>query len=187
MATLIIREGENHFNRMICMHPGGEMETYDKRHLFRLSDEYKIFDAGTSKKIFRVGGWKILPIICYDLRFPVWSKSFYSHGEYAYDLLVCLANWPASRAHIWKTLITARGIENQAYAAGVNRIGNDGNSTWHSGDSMVTDAKGNTIVAAEPGKEFLKTVTLSALDLKLYRDSLTVGLDWDRFTIHLNG
>jgi omega-amidase len=184
MATLLICEGNGCYNRLVCMHPDGHFETYDKRHLFRLSEEYKIFKEGSHKLIIGVKGWKILPIICYDLRFPVWSKNTWSGGKYAYDLMVCLANWPASRSHAWKTLLVARAIENQACVAGVNRVGYDGNGTWHSGDSMAVDAKGNMVYAAREGIEAIETVTFSAGDLQLYRDSFTVGMDWDHFTIN---
>ena len=185
MATLLICERGECYNRLICMHPDGHLETYDKRHLFRLSEEYKIFKEGFQKLIVEVKGWKILPIICYDLRFPVWCKNTWSSGKYAYDLMVCLANWPAIRAYSWKTLMVARAIENQAFAAGVNRIGDDGHGVWHSGDSMVVDPKGLVAYAAMEGKEEIKTVVFSAGDLQLFRDSFTVGMDWDDFTINI--
>lgn len=184
MATLIIREGADYFNRLVCVFPDGRIETYDKRHLFRLLEEYKILKGGDRKTVITIKGWKIHPIICYDLRFPVWSKNTYSEGMYEYDLLVCLANWPNSRAHIWKTLLAARAIENQVYSVGVNRIGNDGHGTYHSGDSLVSDAKGQVIAAAGPGKEEIVEVTLSAQELRLYREAFTVGLDWDSFIIN---
>jgi predicted amidohydrolase len=184
MATLLISEDKECYNRLVCMYPEGNFETYDKRHLFRMSEESRIFKAGHRKLLVEVKGWKISPVICYDLRFPVWSKNTWKEGKYGYDLMVCLANWPASRAHIWKTLLMARAIENQTYVAGVNRIGDDGNSTRHSGDSMALDAKGNVMYAAEAGKEWVETVTFSAEDLALYRDSFTIGMDWDKFTIH---
>ncbi len=186
MATLIVRDGNDHFNRMVCAHPGGDLQTYDKRHLFRLSEEYRIFEAGKQKPFFNVKGWNIQPVICYDLRFPVWIKNTYSAGQYGYDLLVCLANWPSSRAHIWKTLLMARAIENQVYVAGVNRIGIDGHGTAHTGDSMVIDAKGKALSQAEAGKECVISVTLPAQELKIFRESMTVGLDWDHFTLDLN-
>ncbi len=184
MATLIIGVGNDYFNRLVCVFPDGRMETYDKRHLFRLVEEYKILKGGKQKALINIKGWNISPIICYDLRFPVWSKNTYQNGEYEYDLLVCLANWPNSRAHAWKTLLPARAIENQVYAIGVNRIGDDGNGTYHSVDSMVADARGQIIAAAEAGREEIVTVTLSAQDLRQYRDSFTVGLDWDSFIIN---
>ncbi|MCK9218812.1 MAG: amidohydrolase [Bacteroidales bacterium] len=186
MATLLIKEGDDHFNRLVCMAPDGTFQTYDKRHLFRLSEEYKIFKEGMKQLVVNVNGWKIHPVICYDLRFPVWCKNTYDEGEYGYDLLVCTANWPASRSNVWKTMLKARAMENQSFVAGVNRIGDDGNGTWHSGDSMVLDAKGNILWAAESGKEGIQTINLSATDLKIFRDSFTVGMDWDKFTINVN-
>jgi predicted amidohydrolase len=184
MATLMIAEENRYYNRLVCMHPDGNFQTYDKRHLFRLSEEYRIFEGGRQKRIIEVKGWKILPVICYDLRFPVWSKNTWCDGKYGYDLMVCLANWPASRSHVWKTLLVARAMENQACVAGVNRTGSDGFGAWHSGDSMAIDSKGKVVYAAEEGKEAIGTVTFSAGDLALFRDSFTVGMDWDHFTIN---
>jgi omega-amidase len=185
MATLLITEGGECYNRLICMHPDGKFDTYDKRHLFRLSEEYRIFKGGSKRLVVEVNGWKILPETCYDLRFPVWSKNTWSGGTYEYDLLVCLANWPSSRAHVWKTLLVARAMENQVCVAGVNRIGSDGHGTDHSGDSMAIDAKGFTQYAAPAGVEEIRTVEFSARDLALFRDSFTVGMDWDHFTINV--
>lgn len=186
MATLLVSDRNEYFNRLVCMHPGGNFETYDKRHLFRLSEEYRIFKGGQHKLITDIKGWKISPIICYDLRFPVWSKNTWSEGNYAYDLLVCLANWPACRAHVWKTLLLARAMENQVFVAGVNRVGSDGYGTGHAGDSLVADAKGKMLFTAREEAEESGTVTLSANDLALFRESFTVGMDWDLFTIHSN-
>jgi omega-amidase len=184
MATLIVKEENKFFNRMVCAFPDGHLETYDKRHLFRLVEEYKILKGGNKRTVISIKGWNIMPIICYDLRFPVWSKNTYKDGKYEYDLLVCLANWPNVRAHAWKTLLVGRAIDNQSYTIGLNRVGDDGNGIYHSGDSMVTDAKGQIVVAAEAGKEEIITVTLSAQELRQYRDSFTVGLDWDTFIIN---
>lgn len=185
MASLLICEDNECYNRLVCAYPDGHFEMYDKRHLFRLSEEYKIFKGGHQKLIVDVKGWKILPLICYDLRFPVWCKNTWCDGKYGYDLMVCLANWPASRAHAWKTLLVARAIENQAYVAGINRIGYDGHGTWHTGDSMAIDPKGTIVYAAVEGKEAIGTVTFSASGLQLFRDSFTVGMDWDNFTINV--
>ncbi len=183
MATLLICEGDGCYNRLVCMRPDGNFETYDKRHLFRLSEENRLFTAGNQPLVVEVNGWKISTIICYDLRFPVWSKNTWADGAYGYDLLVCLANWPESRSHVWKTLLAARAIENQAYGAGVNRIGTDGHGTGHSGDTMAIDAKGKVLYDAGEGMEEVKTIILSASELKLFRDSFTVGMDWDQFNI----
>ncbi|MEI6456247.1 MAG: amidohydrolase [bacterium] len=184
MATLLIEENQFYYNRLVAVFPDGTTQHYDKRHLFRLSEEYKIFKGGKDPLIIEVKGWKIRPLICYDLRFPVWSKNSYVKGEYAYDLLVYLANWPNNRSNVWKTLLSARAMENQACVAGLNRVGDDGFGTFHSGDSSVLDAKGQPLVAATPSKEEVISATLSGADLSLFRESFTLGLDWDKFTIH---
>ena len=186
MATLLIQEDGKFYNRLIAFYPDGNIASYDKRHLFRLSEEHKTFNRGEKQEIFEVKGWKILPIICYDLRFPVWSKNTWNNGIYGYDLMVCLANWPAIRSHVWKTLLVARALENQACVAGVNRIGHDGFGNWHSGNTMALNAKGAIAYAADEGVEVTGSATFSALDLKLFRDSHTLGMDWDHFTIDLN-
>ena len=183
MTTLMIMEKNHFFNRLIYVDPDGRIQTYNKRHLFRLSEEFKIIRGGQDKLLIDLKGWKISPLICYDLRFPVWSKNRYVNGRYEYDLLVYLANWPGSRSNVWKTLLTARAMENQSYVIGVNRIGMDGFETYHSGDSMILDPKGNFLFLGESGKEEIHTLVLSAEELKLFRDSFTVGMDWDRFTI----
>ncbi len=182
-GSLITEENGRYTNRLHFYFPDGSLEIYDKRHLFRLSEEYRIFSAGNRKKIVRYKGWKILPLVCYDLRFPVWSKNTYMDGEYGYDLLIYLANWPDSRADVWKSLLVARAIENQSYVAGVNRIGADGFGTWHSGGTMVSDAKGHIVAEAPGGIPSVETVSLSASHLALFRESFTVGMDWDQFTI----
>jgi omega-amidase len=181
-GSVMIREGKKVFNRLLFYLPDGTHFAYDKRHLFRLSEEYKLFSSGTSRQIISFRGWNILPLVCYDLRFPVWSKNAWNNGGYEYDLLLYVANWPSSRDHVWKTLLAARAIENQAYVAGVNRIGEDGNGTWHAGESRVVDAKGFSLWDGETGQEEVKTVTLSAEDLRLFREAFTVGMDWDPFT-----
>jgi predicted amidohydrolase len=123
-----------------------------------------------------------LPLVCYDLRFPVWSKNTYLNGKYEYDVLVYPSNWPRSRAHVWKSLLIARAIENQAYVIGANRIGADGYGTRHAGNSMVVDPKGN-ILAEASDKEKILQATLSMEELILFRESFKIGLDWDRFII----
>jgi predicted amidohydrolase len=184
MATLLILEEEGCYNRLVCMHPDGHHEIYDKRHLFRLSEEYRIFRGGEKQFITGIKGWNVAAIICYDLRFPVWCRNTWNDGKYGYDLLVCLANWPASRLHVWNTLLAARAIENQAYVAGVNRVGMDGHGTGHAGGSLVADPKGMTRYRAGEDEAHTETVVLSAADLEIFRESFTVGMDWDQFTIN---
>ncbi len=182
IGSLLIGEESNFYNRLICMFPDGTFQTYDKRHLFRLSEEYKVMRSGSRKIIVQKGEWHLLPLVCYDLRFPVWSKNNYHHGKYEYDLLVFSSNWPQSRAHVWKSLLIARAIENQAYVIGVNRIGADGFGTRHAGHSLVIDPKG--IILADAGdQEEVLHATLSMEELILFREAFKIGLDWDRFII----
>lgn len=182
LGSLLIKEEDNFYNRLVCMFPDGTFRTYDKRHLFRLSQEYKVIHPGKGKILVPVRDWNCLPLVCYDLRFPVWSKNTYRSGKYEYDLLVYPANWPKSRAHVWRTLLVARAIENQAYVAGVNRIGTDGYGTPHAGGSLVVDPRG-VIIAEGDDQERNIRATLSSGELALFRDTFTIGPDWDRFTI----
>ena len=183
MGSLLIAEEGHYFNRLVAMFPDGKSQHYDKRHLFRLSEEYRVFKGGNRRILITVKGWKILPLVCYDLRFPVWSRNRYLDGEYEYDLLVYVANWPKTRRHIWKSLLIARAIENQAYAAGVNRIGKDGHGTDHTGESLVSGPKGEIIFSAGQGRSCTATVTLEKEKLKQIRESFPIGPDWDRFTL----
>ena len=184
MGSLLIKEGSGFYNRMISMDSDGIFQVYDKRHLFRLSEEYKVMKAGEEKIIVQKDGWQLLPQVCYDLRFPVWSKNTFRNGKYEYDVLVYSSNWPASRAYVWKSLLVARAIENQAYVVGVNRIGADGFGTRHVGNSMVVDPKGIILAECEDKEEIIQA-TISMEDLILFRESFKIGLDWDRFTIEI--
>ncbi|MEI8004839.1 MAG: amidohydrolase [Bacteroidota bacterium] len=183
IGSLLIRTRDGFVNRLVVAHPGGKLETYDKRHLFRLSEEYKIIRGGDKRLVIKVKDWKIRPLVCYDLRFPVWSKNTFTNGKYEYDLLVYIANWPVVRSAVWKTLLAARAMENQVYCIGVNRVGEDGNGITHSGDSMAVDGKGNILSSVSPGNEGVNIVSLSGTDLELFRESFTLGMDWDRFNI----
>ncbi|HEX6846868.1 MAG TPA: nitrilase-related carbon-nitrogen hydrolase, partial [Chitinophagaceae bacterium] len=138
-GSVIIKENENYFNRLIWMLPNGQMGIYDKRHLFGYAGEDNEFTPGTKRLIASVKGWKINLLVCYDLRFPVWARQTPpllqergQGGEAEYDLLIYVANWPERRNHAWKTLLQARAIENQCYVVGVNRVGHDGNNIYHS-------------------------------------------------------
>ena len=139
-GSYIVKENGKYYNRLIWMQPNGEYLTYNKRHLFTLAKEQDYYESG-QKKIFPiVNGWKVLPLICYDLRFPVWSRNIEN-----YDLLIYVANWPERRNSAWKSLLIGRAIENQSYTIGLNRVGFDGNQVYHSGDSCVVDYSGKVI------------------------------------------
>lgn len=137
-GSLVIEENGNYYNRMVFVFPEGKIEYYDKRHLFTLAGEDKEFTAGSEKKIFAYKGWKICLQVCYDLRFPVFSRNVEQ-----YDLLIYVANWPATRANAWNVLLQARAIENMTYVVAVNRIGTDENNNHYNGDSQVIDSIGN--------------------------------------------
>jgi len=177
-GSLIIKEGQNYYNRLIWMQPDGSYSYYDKKHLFRMAGETQVYSTGTRKLIVNLKGWKICPLVCYDLRFPVWSRNVQNE----YDLLLYVANWPAKRDTAWKTLLPARAIENVAYAAGVNRVGDDGNGHLYNGDSMVVNFKGEILFSAE-NDECTKTITLSYQELEDFRKSFPAYLDADAFTI----
>ncbi|MGB0882811.1 MAG: amidohydrolase, partial [Vicingaceae bacterium] len=159
VGSLIIDEEAKFYNRLIWANPNGEIESYDKRHLFRMAGEHNHFSAGEERLIVNYKGWRICPLICYDLRFPVWSRnSSFCHTERsrsvfeesknvgpAYDCLIYVANWPAVRQQPWSKLLEARAIENQCYVVGVNRVGEDGNGIGYSGNSVVVDPKGEVI------------------------------------------
>ena len=159
------------------MKPNGEFETYDKRHLFTLAGEHKAYTPGNKKLVTTWRGWKICPLICYDLRFPVWASNVER-----YDLLIYVANWPETRSHHWRHLLTARAIENQSYVAGINRVGVDGKGLLYTGDSMVIDFSGTTIYQIS-GKENIFTCELSKESLNAFRSKLGFLDDQDKFEI----
>ena len=170
--------GEKYFNRLIWMRPDGSYEYYDKRHLFALGKEHETFTAGNKKLIVELNGWKICPVICYDLRFPVWLRNVNDE----YDLLIIVANWPERRALHWRSLIPARAIENQAYVIGVNRVGHDGNEVYHSGDSTCIDPNGG-VVYYKRDEEDLYTFNIIADEVKKVRRVLPFLKDADKFEI----
>lgn len=178
-GSAIIRENDHIFNRFIWMRPDGSFDKYDKRHLFRMGDEHNHFTAGSERLIVELKGWKICPQICYDLRFPVWSRN----KKQEYDLLLYIANWPEVRIPAWEKLLYARAIENQCYVAGVNRIGIDGNGVNCSGNSMLIDSKGELIWKAKDLEEETKTVKVSLDDLNGFRKKFPVGMDADEFEV----
>ena len=202
-GSLIIKENGKYYNRLIWMMPNGEYKTYDKRHLFRYANEQNYYAAGKKKLIVELKGCKICPMICYDLRFPVWSRNNYplfispkggnkhvqppspweKDGMGCYDVLLYIANWPERRNHPWKTLLMARAMENQCYVVGVNRVGNDGNNIYHSGDSAAINFKGEILSKTKGRKESVETVILSMKDLDTWRKKFPAWMDSDRFKL----
>jgi len=177
MGSLIIREAGSFFNRFVWMQPDGNFQYYDKRHLFTMAKEQETYMAGTRKLIAEWKGWKVCPLVCYDLRFPVWARNV-EH----YDLLVYVANWPSTRSHHWRQLLVARAIENQAYVAGVNRIGHDAKGFQYSGDTSVIDYSGQVMYQVS-GAEDVFTCELSKKDMEAYREKLHFLPDQDEFKI----
>ena len=163
----------------------GDLRTYDKRHLFRYANEHKRYAAGRDRLTVDWRGWRICPQVCYDLRFPVFSRNRYDverPGALDYDLLLYVANWPSARAYPWKTLLRARAIENLCYVAGLNRVGTDGNGLHYSGDSAVIDFLGHPV--SECGEEpLVVTTTLQAAELAAHRERFPAMLDGDRFDL----
>lgn len=179
-GSSMFADNGKYYNRLIFQRPNEAPLFYDKRHLFSLAQEEKYYSAGNSKLIVELKGWKILPLICYDLRFPVWSRR---SKENNYDLLLYAANWPDRRSYAWRTLAKARAIENQCYTAVVNRVGKDGNDMVYAGDSSVIDYGGRIISKVRPFQQQNITTTLSAEKLHSFRDRLPFFDDGDEFGI----
>lgn len=178
-GSFICKDAGQCYNRLVFMRPDGSFEHYDKRHLFSLANENQYFTPGEQRLCLEWKGWRICPLICYDLRFPVWSRN---QGT-SYDLLLYVANWPSRRAHHWRTLLPARAIENQCYVAAVNIAGTDGNGLEYRGDSSVFDFSGNTMTQIPDGIEAINTVELSLSDLNAFRQQLPFLADADHFQI----
>ena len=178
MGSFVAKEGTNYFNRLLWVEPDGTYDFYDKRHLFRMAREQESYTGGTKRIRKEWKGWKICPLICYDLRFPVWSRNV----ALDYDLLVYVANWPAIRSHVWNTLLQARAIENLSYVVGVNRVGNDGNGIPHTGDSAVIDFKGE-VLERKSIEEGILIHTLQREALTTFRDKFPAFLDADEFLL----
>jgi predicted amidohydrolase len=176
-GSLIVKDKNKFYNRFIWAEKNKELKYYDKRHLFAFVNEHLNFTPGNSKILINYKGWRILPLICYDLRFPVWSRN-----NDDYDLLIYVANWPAKRSYAWKSLLTARAIENQSFVIGVNRVGNDNNGVYHSGDSSVIAPDGKIIFTVSES-EIVFTTVLKHTDVKLFRRKFPFLKDRDKFTI----
>lgn len=184
-GSLIIEDEGNYFNRLVWVLPNGQIGYYDKRHLFAYGGEDKCYKAGQKRLVASVKGWRILLLICYDLRFPVWARQSSASEGPEYDLIINVANWPERRSHAWKTLLAARAIENQSFVVGVNRIGADGKGIAHSGDTLVLDPLGQPIYHAADREE-IHTITLDKNSLEETRQNLPFLKDADGFAI-LNG
>ena len=176
-GSLIVREQGRCHNRLVWARPDGTLEHYDKRHLFRIAGEQDHYAAGDRRRVLELKGWRVCPMICYDLRFPVWSRN-----RDDYDLLLYVANWPQRRAHAWSTLLKARAIENLCYVVGVNRIGRDGNGASYAGDSVALDFLGQPL-SSEGGGDRVETAVLDLESLQAYRRSFPAHLDADRFEL----
>ncbi len=184
IGSFIAKEKTNYFNRLLWMQPDGNFRVYDKRHLFRMADEHKVYTPGESKFIGTWKGWNIFPLVCYDLRFPVWSRNGWNSADKRmnYDVLIYVANWPKPRVSQWDALLRARAIENLSYTVGVNRVGEDGNGVPYNGHSTVVGPKGEEIFSAGES-EMVKTVKLSYSDLITHRTKFPAYLDADNFSI----
>jgi len=177
-GTLMVKEGARVFNRLVWISKNGTIHTYDKHHLFSLIKEERYISKGTGRLIVEEDGWRICPLICYDLRFPVFSRN-----DVDYDVLIYLANWPVKRIEAWDTLLKARSIENQCYTIGVNRVGKDGNGIPFNGHSKVFDAFGKKLLSATKNIKEVLQIEISLDDLKLKRRQMNFLQDRDDFTL----
>ncbi len=178
VGSLKVKHGTSFYNRLYAVEPSGSYTTYDKRHLFRMGGEHEFYQAGDQQVIVSYKGWKLALFICYDLRFPVWSRNV----DMAYDAAIYVANWPAPRANAWRTLLQARAIENLAYVIGVNRVGADANDLAYAGDSLLVDFKGGLALDLKAEDQIL-TAELSASELADFRAKFPAHLDADLFSL----
>jgi len=182
-GSVSIKEGDFFYNRLYWVLPDGRINTYDKRHTFSFAGENRYYTSGFSRIIEEWKGWRICPLICYDLRFPVWSRNAMIGDIPAFDVLIYVANWPEVRRMPWMTLLQARAIENQCYLAGVNRVGRDANGNDYSGDSCVIDSRGQYLIETISNSEAVKTATLSFANLDDFRQKFPVLKDADGFQL----
>lgn len=180
LGSTIIKDENKIVNRAIMALPCGTLLHTDKRHLFRMGNEHKHYVPGNRAKIFQYYGWRLRALVCYDLRFPVWSRN-----QNNYDVLIYVANWPAPRREVWKTLLKARALENQCYVIGVNRVGKDGMHLKYAGDSMIIDFKGNIIAEVAENTEGMASTTINLTELQQFREKFPAFMDADDFEIKL--
>lgn len=178
VGSLKVKHGSSFYNRLYAVEPSGTYTAYDKRHLFRMGDEHEFYQAGDQQVIVTYKGWKLALFICYDLRFPVWSRNV----GMVYDAAIYVANWPAPRANAWRTLLQARAIENLAYVIGVNRVGTDANDLAYAGDSLLVDFKGGLVLDLKAEDQIL-TAEMSASELADFRAKFPAHLDADSFSL----
>ncbi len=181
IGSVLIKENKKCYNRLIVAFPDGNNLFYNKRHLFSYAGEHKVFEKGKQRIIFEYKGFKICPLICYDLRFPVWARN-----DSAYDILLFVANWPNARINAWDTLLKARSIENLCYTVGLNRVGVDNNKLIYNGHSAVYDAMGTTLLSFAENEEGIKSVILEKEHLVSTRRRFSFLEDRDEFEISLN-
>jgi predicted amidohydrolase len=177
VGSIKCKENNQYFNRFVAVDPESKILSYDKKHLFRMGGEDQFYTAGNQKRIISYKNWNIAAFVCYDLRFPVWSRNV----DLAYDLAIYVANWPAVRSHAWNTLLRARAIENLAYVVGVNRIGRDGNEIQYQGDSALISYLGDDLLNLS-NEDSIKTYSISKLELIEFRAKFPTDLDADHFT-----
>jgi predicted amidohydrolase len=177
-GSLIIKESENYYNRLVFVHPNGIVDVYDKHHAFTLAGEHEVYTEGKNKRIVNYKGWKICPLICYDLRFPVWARNIEN-----YDVLLYVANWPKPRIKAWDILLNARAIENMTYCIGVNRVGVDPNGHEYTGHSVAYDTLGEKLTNIEPSLEQIEMVTLSKSHIEKTRTHFNFLNDKDDFNL----
>ena len=186
MGSYLVYENSNYYNRLICMEPDGNYSCYDKRHLFRMTGEDKVFKEGNKIQIHKIKGWKINALICYDLRFPVWSRNKYDsdNGSFLYDVLIYVANWPAARISAWDILLKARAVENICYSVGLNRVGKDGLGVDYNGHSNIASPKGEVFEKYRED-DFMNRYVLFAEELTSFRNRFPSHLDFDSFQIKM--
>lgn len=177
-GSIIVGENDKYYNRLFWVRPDGSYNTYNKRHLFTMAGEQEHYTPGKEKLITDLKGWKVCPMVCYDLRFPVWCRNTGND----YDLLLFVANWPDKRSHAWRQLLIARAIENQAYVVGVNRTGHDGNDHYYAGYSGLIDPLGEN-ADMHAHEDYINTYTLSAERLRTIREKMPFLPDADKFEL----
>lgn len=176
-GSVVIAEKGSHVNRLVFVYPDGSITWYDKRHLFRMGNEHHRFSPGNRRMVIQYRGWRILLLVCYDLRFPVWARNLED-----YDMMLIVANWPTPRREVWNVLLKARAIENQSYVVAVNRVGNDLLNRY-SGDSVILDPRGQALVAAPNDQEVLMGTELDLNALRKFRAKFPAFLDRDGFNV----